>query len=154
MFKQFRVMVEKRTSMKIKCLRKDNGGEFTSLEFEKYCKDEGIVRHKTNVYTPQQNGVVEHMNRTFLERERNMLSNANLGQELWAKVISTSCYLINQSPSMEIYCKILEEVWNGHSCDYSNLKIFGCEAYALTPKNQCSKLDPISKKSFLLDMLI
>ena len=47
---------------------------------------------------------------------------------------------------MEIDCKILEEVWTGHSCDYSNLKIFGCEAYALTPKNQHSKLDPRSTK--------
>ena len=47
---------------------------------------------------------------------------------------------------MAIDCKITEEVWTGHSCDYSNLKIFGCEAYALTPKNQCSKLDPRSKK--------
>ena len=47
---------------------------------------------------------------------------------------------------MEIYCKILEQVLIGHPCDYSNLKIFGCEAYALTPKNQRSKLDPISKK--------
>ena len=56
-FKQFRVMVEKRTGRIIKCSRTDNGGEFTSLEFEKYCKDEGIVRHKTNVYTPQQNDV-------------------------------------------------------------------------------------------------
>ena len=36
-FKQFRAMVEKRTGMTIKCLRTDNGGEFTSLEFEKYC---------------------------------------------------------------------------------------------------------------------
>ena len=52
-------MVEKRTDMTIKCLRTDNGGEFT-LEFEKYCKNEGIVRHKTNVYTPQQNGVATH----------------------------------------------------------------------------------------------
>ena len=26
------------------------------------------------------------------------------------------------------------------------MKIFGCEAYALTPKNQRSKLDPRSKK--------
>ena len=43
---------------------------------------------------------------------------------------------------MAIDCKISEEVWTGHSCDYSNLKIFGCEAYALTPKIQCSKLDP------------
>ena len=37
-FKQFRVMVEKRTGRTIKCLRTDNGGEFTFLEFEKYCK--------------------------------------------------------------------------------------------------------------------
>ena len=36
MFKQFRVMVEKITRSTIKCLRMDNGGEFTSLEFEKY----------------------------------------------------------------------------------------------------------------------
>ena len=47
---------------------------------------------------------------------------------------------------MAINCKILEEVWTSHPCDYSNLKIFGCEAYALGPKNQRSKLDPRSKK--------
>ena len=75
-------MVEKRTSRTIKCLRTDNGGEFTSLEFEKYCKNEGIVRHKTNVYTPQTNSIAEHMNMNLLERARSMLSNANLGQEL------------------------------------------------------------------------
>ena len=46
---------------------------------------------------------------------------------------------------MAINCKILE-VWTGHLCDYSKLKFFGCEGYALTPKNQCSKLDPRSKK--------
>ena len=48
---------------------------------------------------------------------------------------------------MAINCKIPEEVWTGNPCcDYSNLKFFGCEAYALTPKNQRSKLDPKSKK--------
>ena len=47
---------------------------------------------------------------------------------------------------MEIDCKIMEEEWIGHSCDYSNFKIFGCEAYVPTPKNQRSKLDPRSKK--------
>ena len=55
-------MVEKITSRTIKCLKMDNGGEFTSLEFEKYCKYEGVVRHKTNVYTPQQNGVAKRTN--------------------------------------------------------------------------------------------
>ena len=86
------------------------------------------------------------MNMTLLERARSMLSNANLGHDLWVEVVSTTCYLINRSPSMEIDCKILEEVWTNHSCDYSNLKIFGCEAYALTPKNQRFKLDPRSNK--------
>ena len=94
-FRQFRLMVEKRTCGTIKCLRTDNGGEFTSLEFEKYCKDEGIVRHKTNVYTPQQNGIAERMNKTLLERARSMLINSNMGQELWVEAVSTTCYLIN-----------------------------------------------------------
>jgi transposase InsO family protein len=77
-FKQFRTLLEKSTGRSIKCLRIDNGVEFTSMEFENYCKEFGIDRHKTTTYTPQQNGVVERMNRTLLERARSMLSNANL----------------------------------------------------------------------------
>ena len=61
-FKQFKAMVEKKIGKSIKCLRTNNGGEFTSLEFEQFCKDEGIVIHNTVVYTPQQNGIVERMN--------------------------------------------------------------------------------------------
>ena len=52
-FKKFKVTVEKKTGKLIKCLRIENGSEFTSLEFEQFCKDEGIVRHKIVVYTPQ-----------------------------------------------------------------------------------------------------
>jgi hypothetical protein len=138
--------VEKSTGRSIKCLRIDNGGEFTSMEFENYCKEFGIDRHKTTAYTPQQNGVVERMNMTLLERARSMLSNANLQQELWAEVVATTCYLVNRSPSTTIECKIPEEVWTGHPCNYSNLKVFGCDAYALIPKHQRSKLDPKSKR--------
>jgi transposase InsO family protein len=87
--------VEKSTGRSIKCLRTDNGGEFTSMEFENYCKEFGIERHKTTAYTPQQNGFVECMNMTLLERERSMLSNTNLQQELWAEAVTTTCYLVN-----------------------------------------------------------
>ena len=82
------------------------------------------------------------MNMTLLERARSMLSNTNLQQELWAEAITTVFYLVNQSPSTTIECKILEEVWKCHPCNYYNLKVFGCEAYALILKHQCSKLDP------------
>jgi transposase InsO family protein len=77
-FKQFRDLVEKSTGRSIKCLRTDNGGEFTLMEFENYCKEFGIDRHKTTAYTSQQNRVVEHINMTLLERARSMLSNTNL----------------------------------------------------------------------------
>ncbi len=97
-FKQFKAMVEKGTGKSIKCLRTNNGGEFTSGEFEQYCKDEGIVRHKTIVYTPQQNGVAERMNQTLMERARSMIGNANLQKELWAEVVSTACYIVNILP--------------------------------------------------------
>ena len=65
------------------------------MEFENYFKESGIDRHKTTAYTPQQNGVVERMNMTLLESARSMLSNANLQQELWAEVVTTTCYLLN-----------------------------------------------------------
>ena len=48
-FKQFRALVENSTSRTIKCLRTDNRGEFTSKEFENYCKEFGIPRHKTMI---------------------------------------------------------------------------------------------------------
>ena len=98
------------------------------------------------VYTSQQNDVVECMNMNLLERERCMLINAKLQWELWAEIVLTTCYLVNRSPSTAIDCKILEEVWIGHPCDYSNFKVFGCNAYALVPNSQRSKLDLKSKK--------
>jgi hypothetical protein len=63
-----------------------------------------------------------------------------------AEAVSTACYLVNRSPSTAIECKIPEEVWTSHPYNYSNLKFFGCEAYALILKRQCSKLDPKSKR--------
>lgn len=54
---------------------------------------------------------------------------------------------MNQSPSVAINCKIPEEVWTSPPCDYSNLNIFGCDVYALIPKDQHSKLDRKLKKN-------
>jgi transposase InsO family protein len=43
-------------------LRTDNSSEFTSTEFASYCTDEGIQRHFSTPYSPQQNGVVKQRN--------------------------------------------------------------------------------------------
>jgi len=43
-FKIFKAMVENQTGLKLKCLRFDRGGEFTSSEFIDFCEKHGIRR--------------------------------------------------------------------------------------------------------------
>jgi len=123
-FKECKIMIENQTEKKVKKLRTDNGMEFCSKEFNAYFKSEGIVRHYTIPYTPQQNGVAERMNRTIISKARCMLSNAGLHRRFWAEVASTACYLINHSPSIAIDKKTPIEVWSGSPVDYLQLRVF------------------------------
>ena len=77
-FKNWRATTENETGLKLKCLRSDNGGEYCSDEFERYCAMNGIKRQKTVPRNPQQNGVTERMNRTITERARCMRIHAGL----------------------------------------------------------------------------
>jgi len=52
-FKVFKELVENKIDLKTKCLRPDNGGGFTSNEFEKLCKMHGIKRKFSAAGTPQ-----------------------------------------------------------------------------------------------------
>ena len=112
-FKEWKFLIENQTGKKIKRLRKDNGLEFCSNEFNDFCKKEGISRHLTFPRTPQQNRVAERMNRTILERVRCMLSHSGLRKSFWVEATSTTYYLINRSPNRSIDCNIPKEVWLG-----------------------------------------
>ena len=79
-FKIFKARIELESRKRIKCLRTDNGGEYTSDEFDNFCDQEGIKRQFTTTYIPQQNGVAKRMNRTLLERTRAMLRTASLAK--------------------------------------------------------------------------
>ena len=57
--KRFKVAAEMESGRKLRVLRMDNGGEFTSAEFAEYCADQGVRCHLSAPYSPQQNGVVE-----------------------------------------------------------------------------------------------
>jgi Integrase core domain len=47
MFKKFKAMAETQTSMKLKALRSDRGGEYQSIEFKQFCDQEGILQQLT-----------------------------------------------------------------------------------------------------------
>ena len=65
----FHAFVTIQTSRKLKCLRTDNGGEYASAEFQKFCDILGIKREIIVPYNPSSNGVVERYNMTLCESE-------------------------------------------------------------------------------------
>ena len=77
-FKKFKALVEKQKGCNIKTIRSDRGGEYTSREFEEYCKNEGIQKQLTTGYTLQQNGVSQRRNRTIVEMVRIMMNEKGL----------------------------------------------------------------------------
>jgi transposase InsO family protein len=51
-FKEFKALVENIYEKKIKILRSNNGGEFTSDEFKALCREVGIIRELSTPYKP------------------------------------------------------------------------------------------------------
>ncbi|KAM1652315.1 hypothetical protein ACFX1T_004838 [Malus domestica] len=128
-FQEFHAMVEREIGKPLKCLRSDNGGEYTSHQFREYCVKHGIRHEKTVPGTPQHNGVAERMNRTIMEKVRCMLRTAKLSKQFWGEAVRTACYLINRSPSVPLGLNVPERVWAGNDVSYSHLKVFGCKAF-------------------------
>nr|GEX62802.1 Gag-Pol polyprotein [Tanacetum cinerariifolium] len=127
----YKARVKLDSGKKIKCVMTDNGGEYTGDEFDPFCRQEGIKSQFTIAYTPQQNGVVDRMNRTLLKRARAMLAITSLGKSFWAKAINIACYVINRSPSTVVELKTPMEMWMGKPINYSDLHIFGSHVYII-----------------------
>ena len=142
-FKNWKTMIENQIDRKIKTLRTDNGLEFCSRAFDGFCNDHGILRHRTVRNTPQQNGVVERMNRTLLEKVRCLLFTSSLSKSFWGEALSTAAHIVNRNPSTALKLKCPEELWTGRRLNLNYLKVFGCEAYAHKSKG---KLEPRSIK--------
>jgi transposase InsO family protein len=67
------VAAETECGRKLRVLRTDNDDEFTVAEFASYCADEGVQRHYSAPYNPQQNDVVERRNQTVVGMARALL---------------------------------------------------------------------------------
>eukprot|EP00253_Pinus_taeda_P030532 PITA_30532 len=93
------------------------------------------------------------MNKTLMERARSMLSGVGLGQEFWAEVVETACYLVNKSPSFALEDKTPQEVWTGKKPYISHLRVFGCDAYVHVPKEKRTKLDSKFEKCIFIGFM-
>ncbi|GAU33426.1 hypothetical protein TSUD_380620 [Trifolium subterraneum] len=144
-FKRFKTLVEKQSYKSIKVLRTDGGGEYTSKEFENYCKDQGIIHEVTTPYTPQHNGLTERRNRSILDMARSMVKQKGLPHRFWAEAVSTAVYILNRSPTKKLIDKVPEEVWSKCKPSVTHFKVFGSLSYKHVPDARRKKLDDKSE---------
>ena len=152
-FKQFlewKAMAEKSTNQELKVFRTDNGGEFTSTEFEGYLRKEGIRHELTVPKNPEQNGVAERMNRTIVETARSMLAEAKLPRRFWAEAVATAVYLRNRSPTTAVKGMTPFEALTGEKPQVDTLRVFGCLAYAHIHKDERQKFDSKARRCIFL----
>jgi transposase InsO family protein len=149
-FKEFKALIENLSERKIKILRSDNGGEYTSKEFVNFYKYVGIKRELTTPYNPQQNGVAERKNRTILEAVKTMIHDQDLPMCLWAEAAMAVVYVQNRLSHSALGLKTPEELFTGKKPKVSHLKIFGCPVFIHIPKEKRNKLDPSGKKGIFV----
>ena len=139
-------------SRNLKCLRTNNGLEFCGEKFSNFCGNQGIVRHRTVKSMPQQNGLVERINRTILERAKCMLINARLLAKFWTEVVNTTCHLINKCLSSAINFKTPQEVWTSKPGSYQHLRVFRSTTYALLQMMESYNQE--QRNVYFLDILL
>ena len=140
-FKEFEKTFTNECGRNLIRLRTDNGGEYTSREFQEYLKDQGIHHEMTVPYAPQQNGVAERKNRTLVEAARSMLAHAKLPKIYWAEAVATAAYIQNRLPTSVLKEGTPYQRWCGKKPDLSHMRVFGCVAYAHVPEIERRKLD-------------
>jgi hypothetical protein len=107
-------------------VRSDRGREFDNQDIELYCDQNGFGHNFSTPRTPQQNGVVEHKNRSLQEMSRTMLNEHNLPQYFWAEAVNTACYVINRTIIRNTLNKTPYELWNNRKPNIGYFKVFAC----------------------------
>jgi transposase InsO family protein len=104
----------------------DNGGEFTVTEFASYCVDEGVQRHYSTSYRPQQNSVVEQCNQMVVGMAQALLKQRGMHAVFWGEAVVTAVYILNCSLTKALNGRTPYKAWHGRKPAVSHLQVFGC----------------------------
>ena len=141
-FKFFKATVETQLDSKIKVLRTDNGGEYTSNAFKHFCSTQGIIHQFSCPHTPQQNGVAERKHRHIIECALTMLSHSQLPPSYWSYAVSTAMHIINRLPTPLLKNLTPWELLFKSKPDITHLRSFGCVCFPLLKPYNSHKLQP------------
>ena len=137
---EFKALVEKGMQKHVKALRSDNGFEYISNEFKKFCSKAGIKRELIVPHNPQLNGVTERKNKIIVGAERAIFHDQGLLLHLWAEASNTTLFVQNRSPHLIPGISTPEKAFSGKKLDVSYFKIFASSIYFHVTKDSRKKL--------------
>jgi hypothetical protein len=149
-FCQYKVMVERQYGYFIRCIRTDNGGEYTSKKFTGLCAGAGIRHETTAPYSPQQNGLAERMNRNLAETARSKLHHMKVDQKWWAYAILAAAHALNRVPISARPNATPFDILERKKPMLDYFRVFGSEGFVLFDKSKRTKLDAKAHRCLFL----
>ena len=129
----------------IKSLVSDQGGEYTSREFESYLAKQG-TKHCLMVHdTPELNDVTECLNHTLVKRACAMLLESSLPKTLWGCTILHTNYMKNCMHTRALPDKMHYKMIHHQKPNLHNVYAGGREVYVKI--KQGDKLQPPAKSA-------
>jgi hypothetical protein len=139
--KDIQARTEGESGLKLKALRTDRGGEFTTTEFVDYCAAEGMHHQHTMSYNSQQNGIIEHQNGMMVATARSLLKAKGLPGWFWGKAVNTAVYVLNRCPTKSVDGMTPFEAWQGMKAAVHHLRTFRCIVYVRNMMQHLKKLE-------------
>ncbi|KAG6590544.1 putative integrase [Phytophthora cinnamomi] len=148
--RRFITKVEKQFDARVKFVRHDGAKEFATNSLLAYYADHGIEVQPTVRYAHQTNATAERANRTIVTIDRSMFHCAGLDKTFWAEAAMTAIYIKNRLPSPKSPDKTPFEIVYKSKPNVKHMRIFGCKAYDLTPKEKRLKWDPKAREGIFM----
>uniref|UniRef100_A0AAV1VDY6 Polyprotein n=2 Tax=Peronospora matthiolae TaxID=2874970 RepID=A0AAV1VDY6_9STRA len=148
--KKYITMIQTQFNKKVKFVRHDGAREFAANSLQDFYEVEGIEQQTTVPYAHQANGTAERAIRTIVTIGRSMLHHAKLDKCFWAEAAMTAVYVKNRLPSPKIPHKTPFEIVYNSKPSVKHMRVFGCQAYILTPKEKRLKWDPKARAGLFL----
>jgi hypothetical protein len=129
--REWLMAVEVQSGEKLCYLVTDNG-ELRSNKMAHWCTERGITHQFTAPHTSAQNGCVERLHRTLMNKARAMHLSCNTPLFMWDEFILTASYLSTLTASKATNDWSPYELWFGIRPSLSHLRKIGCRAYIFT----------------------
>jgi hypothetical protein len=110
-FNMYLSWAETQTTLKLKALHSDHGGEYMAKAVQDTLKQRGIEHHLTMPGSPQSNGKAERFNCTITDKAMAMLHIAGLSFGFWEYAMNAAVHIYNHSPTRTLKWRTPFEVW-------------------------------------------